>query len=475
MNMLKRHWLIASLVIVAIAVFAAFQFKGNDKPQYFTTKADRGDIREVVEATGTINAVTTVQVGSQVSGTISRLNADFNSRVKKGQVIAQIDPSLFQGALLQAKADLANAKANLVASQANLEKAQAAAVQTKADYERTAGLAKEGVMSQQQFDLAKSNADSADAAVSAAKAAITQAIAQAQQKQAAVTVAQTNLDYTTIHAPIDGTVIARSVDVGQTVAASLQAPTLFTIAQDLTKMQVYASTDESDVGMIHSGQVVTFKVDAFPKDSFTGKVSQVRLNATTVQNVVTYSTIIDFDNPQMKLFPGMTAYITIPVADASNTLRVPNGALRYKPDMTAEQVRALYKQYGLIAGPSPSGGPTGSEAASNSGNQGGSGDTGAASKQRRAHAEGVQDGGGDSVPQQHIPRVDVAVIWKLRPDKTLEPVRIRTGITDHTVTAVAQVLKGELNEGDELVTGGVTAGSATNRAPGLGGGGPRGR
>jgi HlyD family secretion protein len=469
--MFKRHWLIASLVVVAIAVFAAFQFKGNDKPQYFTTKADRGDIREVVEATGTINAVTTVQVGSQVSGTISRLNADFNSRVKKGQVVAQIDPSLFQGALLQAKADLANAKANLVASQANLEKAQAAAVQTKADYERATGLTKEGVMSQQQFDLAKSNSDSADAGVSAAKAAITQAVAQAQQKQAAVTVAQTNLDYTTIHAPIDGTVIARSVDVGQTVAASLQAPTLFTIAQDLTKMQVYASTDESDVGMIHTGQIVTFKVDAFPKDSFTGKVSQVRLNATTVQNVVTYNTIIDFDNPQMKLFPGMTAYITIPVADAAGVLRVPNGALRYKPDMSADQVRALYKEYGLISGQQ-----TGTQAASNSSNQGGSGDTGAAGKQRRARTEGTQGGGGgDNGQQQHIPRVDVSVVWKLRPDKTIEPVRIRTGITDHTITEVAEVLKGQLIEGDELVTGGMTASSGANRAPGLGGGATRGR
>jgi HlyD family secretion protein len=464
-NMLKRHWLIASVIVAAIALFAAFQFKGNDKPQYFTTKADRGDIREVVEATGTINAVTTVQVGSQVSGTISRLNADFNSRVKKGQVVAQIDPSLFQGALLQAKADLANAKANLVASQANLEKAQAAAVQTKADYERTSGLAKEGVMSQQQLDLAKANADSADAAVSAAKATITQAIAQAQQKQAAVTVAQTNLDYTTIHAPIDGTVIARSVDVGQTVAASLQAPTLFTIAQDLTKMQVYASTDESDVGMIHTGQVVSFKVDAFPKDSFSGAVSQVRLNATTVQNVVTYNTIIDFDNPQMKLFPGMTAYITIPVADATNALRVPNGALRYKPDMTADQVRALYKQYGLISGQQTASAPN---------NQGGSGGTGAAGKQRRARAEGTEGGGGGAENgQQRTPRADVAVVWKLRPDKSLEPVRIRTGITDHTATEVAQVLKGQLNEGDELVTGGMSGTSGTARAPGLGGGPPR--
>ena len=471
MNMLKRHWLIASVVVVAIAVFAAFQFKGNDKPQYFTTKVDHGEIRQVVEATGTINAVTTVQVGSQVSGTISRLNADFNSRVKKGQVVAQIDPSLFQGALLQAKADLANANANLVASKANLEKAQATAVQTKADYERTSGLAKEGVMSQQQLDLAKANADSADAAVAAAKATITQAIAQAQQKQAAVTVAQTNLDYTTIHAPIDGTVIARSVDVGQTVAASLQAPTLFTIAQDLTKMQVYASTDESDVGMIHTGQIVTFKVDAFPKDSFTGTVSQVRLNATTVQNVVTYNTIIDFDNPQMKLFPGMTAYITIPVADAANALRVPNGALRYKPDMTADQVRALYKQYGLTSGQQ-----TGTQSASAAGNQADrairvlpGNNAAPAQKAHRAAVAAVEKP--DS--KQRTPRADVAVVWKLRPDKTLEPVRIRTGITDHTVTEVAQVLKGQLNEGDELVTGGMAASSGAARAPGLGGGPPR--
>jgi HlyD family secretion protein len=420
---------------------------------------------DVVEATGTINAVTTVQVGSQVSGTISHLYADFNSRVKKGQVVAQIDPSIFQGTVLQAKADLANAKANQVASQANLEKAQATALQTRADYERTAGLAKEGVMSQQQLDLAKANADTADAAVAAAKAAITQAVAQVQQKQAAVTVAQTNLDYTTIHAPIDGTVIARSVDVGQTVAASLQAPTLFTIAQDLTKMQVYASTDESDVGMIHTGQVVTFKVDAFPKDTFSGTVSQVRLNATTVQNVVTYNTIIDFDNPGMKLFPGMTAYITIPVADAQKVLRVPNGALRYKPDMPADQMRALYKKYGLISGQQG-----GTPAA---GNQG-SGNTGAQGRQQGS-AEGTQGGGAGTGGGQRTQRADVSVVWKLRADKTLEPVRIRTGITDHTVTEVAQVLNGQLNEGEELVTGGITpsSGSAT-RAPGLAGG-PRGR
>src|SRR6184192_1517598 len=457
--MLKRHWLIAGLVVVAIAVFAAFQFKGADKAQYFTVKVDRGDIRQVVEATGTINAVTTVQVGSQVSGTISRLFADFNSKVKKGQLIAQIEPSLFEGTLLQAKADLANARANLLTAKANLEKAQATALQTKADYARTVDLTKEGVMSPQQLDMAKANYDSAVAAVSAAQAQVTQAEAQVQQKQAAVTVAQTNLNYTTIHAPIDGTVIARNVDVGQTVAASLQDPTLFTIAQDLTKMQVYASTDESDVGMIRTGQMVTFKVDAFPKDTFSGRVSQVRLNATTVQNVVTYNTIIDFDNPELKLFPGMTAYITIPVATANNVVRVANGALRYKPDLSAEQIRALYQKYGLTRQAAGGSGPAGS------------------GKQFRNRGEGTPGGGPGAAGagQQHVARADVAVVWKLRADKTLEPVRIRTGITDHTVTEVAQTLIGELNEGDELVTGAMSGGASAGgtRPPGLGGGTPR--
>jgi len=457
----KRSWIVGAVIVgvlVAIGLFAAFMAKGTDKSPYFATKVDKGSIRQVVEATGTINAVTTVQVGSQVSGTIAKLLVDFNSRVKKGQIIAQIDPSLFQGALLQAKADLANAQANLVASKANLEKARATALQTKADYERTEGLTKAGVMSPQQLDLARANSDSAQAAVSAAEAQITQAAAQVKQKEAAVEVSQTNLNYTTIHAPIDGTVIARSVDVGQTVAASLQAPTLFTIAQDLTKMQVYANTDESDVGTIRPGQPVTFKVDAFPKDTFSGRVSQVRMNATVVQNVVTYNTVIDFDNPELKLFPGMTAYITIPVASATDVLRVPNGALRFKPDLPAEEIRALYQKFGLA----------GADQQAKSASGGDSG-TGAAAKQRRAQGEGAA-GGGDQA-QNRTPRLDVAVVWKLRPDKTLEPVRIRTGITDHTVTEVLQVLHGTLESGDDVVTGAATA-AAGPRPPGMGGATP---
>ena len=458
MKVIKRHWVIVGLVIIAIGILAAFRLKGGEKTQYYTTAVDRGDIHQVVEATGTINAVTTVQVGSQVSGTISQLFADFNSRVKKGQVVAQIDPSLFQANLLQSQADAANAKANLVAAQANLEKAKATALQARTDYDRTVSLAKQGVLSQQQLDLSKATSDTSEAAVSAAQAQVTQAAAQVQQKDAAVKLSQTNLNYTTIHAPIDGTVIARNVDVGQTVAASLQAPTLFTIAQDLTKMQVYAATDESDVGMIKTGQVVTFKVDAFPKDTFTGRVSQVRMNATTVQNVVTYNTIIDFDNPEMKLFPGMTAYISIPVASANGVMRVPNGALRYKPNLTADQVRALYKQYGLISG----------------NQQGQQADASEGAPPKRGGQRGSGDGQDSAAAAQRTPRIDVSVVWKLHPDKSLEPVRIRTGITDHTITEVAQVLKGNLNPGDELVTGATAASGGGGRPPGFGGG-PRGR
>src|SRR5580658_1966002 len=333
MKVVKARWLILAGVLVVAGLFVAFGLNHNTQAQYFTAKVEHGEIDDVVEATGTINAVITVQVGSQVSGTIAQLNADFNSRVHKGDVVALIDPALFKGALLQAVADLENAKANLVASRANLEKAKAGLVQTKADYDRAVRLTKDGVMSQQQLDLAKSNYDSANASVGAAAANVTQAEAQVNQKDAAVAVAQTNLDYTVIRSPIDGTVVARNVDVGQTVAASLQAPTIFTIAQDLTKMQLYAKTDESDVGRVRVRQTVTFKVDAFPKETFTGVVSEIRMNATTVQNVVTYDTIIDFENPELKLFPGMTAYVNIPVAAVQNVIKVPNTALRYKPPM----------------------------------------------------------------------------------------------------------------------------------------------
>lgn len=445
MKFLKNKWTIIGVLLAAIGLLTAFSYESKKTPQYFTEKVQKGDIQNVVQATGTINAVTTVQVGSQVSGTIQTLFADFNSHVKKNQVIAQIDPALFKGALLQAQANLANAQANLVAAKANLDKADAAALQAKLDFNRYTTLAAEGVVPTQQLDTARAASQSADAAVGAARAQVTQANAQVQQNSAAVTVAKTNLDYTTIKSPIDGTVIARSVDVGQTVAASLQAPTLFTIAQDLTKMQVYVSTDESDVGTVQAGQDVSFKVDAFPKDSFKGKVSAVRLNATTVQNVVTYTTIVDFANPDLKLFPGMTAYVTVPVAMATDVVKVPNGALRFTPDLTADQISALYQKVGINA--------------SGAGRKGGKGSQAASGQQ-----------------------ATTAVVWKLNADKSVEPVQIKLGITDHTTTEVTQVVKGSLNPQDQVVTGSAATtktASATSAAPGMGAtrgaGGPRGR
>jgi HlyD family secretion protein len=406
---------------------AALAVNRKAQAQYFTAKVERGEIDDVVEATGVINAVITVQVGSQVSGTIAKLNVDFNSRVHKGEVIALIDPALFQGALLQATADLENAKANLAGAQASLEKAQAALVQAKADYDRALGLFNAGIQPQQQLDLARANFDSAKATVSGAAANVKQAQAQISQKDAAVTVAQTNLNYTVIRSPIDGTVVARNVDVGQTVAASLQAPTIFTIAQDLTKMWVYAKTDESDVGNIKLGKPVTFKVDAFPKDTFHGVVSQVRMNATTVQSVVTYDTIIEFANPEQKLFPGMTAYVTIPVATVQNALKVPNTALRYKPPMSSEEILAIYRQYGIDAGELTS--STASPAAAET---------------------SQQKGEGPKTPSRAV-KTDSAVVWRLRPGNTMEPIKISLGITDHAFTEVLAVLKGDLKEGDAVV------------------------
>jgi HlyD family secretion protein len=425
----KNKWLIVAGVVVIAGLFVAFSLNKGAQPQHFTAKVERGEIRDVVEATGTINSVVTVQVGSQVSGTIAKLNADFNSRVHKGDVVALIDPALFQGALLQATADLENAQANLEAARANFEKAKATLVQTKADYDRAVGLTRDGVMSPQQLDLAKSNYEAANASAGAATANITQAQAQVHQKKAAVTVAQTNLNYTVIRSPINGTVVARNVDVGQTVAASLQAPTIFTIAQDLTKMWVYAKTDESDVDNIKVGQPVTFKVDALPKETFHGRVSQVRMNPTTVQSVVTYDTIIEFANPDLKLFPGMTAYVTIPVATVTNVLKMPNTALRYKPPMSPEEILSLYKQYGIGDEERPQ---AGGEAAN----------TGAQSPSR-------------------APRADTAVVWKLHPDKTMEPVKISLGITDHAHTEISTVIKGELKQGDDVIIRSVTAKSST--------------
>jgi HlyD family secretion protein len=271
-----------------------------------------------VTATGTVNAVTTVLVGTQVSGTIKNMYVDFNSPVKKGQIIAQIDPSTFQAQVQQARA-------NLLAAEANLEKAGATLIDAKRTMERNAELFSKNLIARSDLDTAETNYETAKASVSAARS-------QVAQTKAALEFSETNLRYTKIVSPVDGVVISRSVDVGQTVAASFQTPTLFTIAQDLTKMQIDTNVDEADIGKVNVGQDVEFTVDAYPDLTFRGKVWQVRNAPITVQNVVTYDVVIQMDNPELKLKPGMTANVSIIITTKKDVLKIPNAALRFKLD-----------------------------------------------------------------------------------------------------------------------------------------------
>lgn len=308
--------LIIAVVIVAIGLFFYLRENGNNMA-YKTEKVSRGGINALVTATGTVNAVTTVSVGTQVSGTIKRLMVDYNSPVKKGQLLAQIDPANVQAQVDQADANLWSAKANL-------EKAAVATLDARRTLQRNKELFAQNFIARSDLDTAETNAQSAEA-----QQKVTQA--QVGQAQAALKIAKTNLQYTNILSPVDGTVISRSVDVGQTVAASFQTPTLFSIAQDLTKMQINTSVDEADIGKVQTGQKVSFTVDAYPDTLFAGKVSEVRNSPTTVSNVVTYDVIIKVDNPQLKLKPGMTANVSITIETRKDVLRISNAALRFKP------------------------------------------------------------------------------------------------------------------------------------------------
>jgi HlyD family secretion protein len=386
---MKNRIRLVILLIGAIAVAVAAYYRVSvsaDVPRFSTSAVSRQDIVQTVEATGTLGAVTTVQVGSQVSGTIQSLHADFNSLVRKGQVIARLDPSLMQAQVDQAAATITRLEADQQASRASLEDAQ-----TK--LRRAQTLSDQGLIARADLDTAQSAARQAEASLQGAQAQIVQARASLNQNQV-------NLSHTVITAPVDGIVISRNVDVGQTVAASMSAPTLFVIARDLTEMQVEASVDEADIGRIQQGQAVTFGVDAYPGEMFTGTVSQIRLQPQVVQNVVSYTTVIDVPNPDGKLKPGMTANVSIEIARADDVLAVPNAALRFQP--SAEDA-------------------------------GRSGETG-----RRA-------GGGRRGSGQAAGRV-----WTLTGDGKLQPVRVQTGVSNGTATAI---LDGNLQEGTPIVTG----------------------
>jgi HlyD family secretion protein len=397
----------------ALALLLSARSRAGAAPSYETAAVTRGRVAAVVTASGTLSPLVTVQVGSQVSGRVQALNADFNSKVKKGQVIARIDPSLFES-------QVAQARANEAAAQAAVTGAEAALAEARRQHERNAALAAKSLVAQADADATLAKLQAAEAELASAKARVAQARAARAQ-------ADTNLAYTVIPSPIDGVVISRDVDVGQTVAASLQAPTLFTLAEDLRKMEVHTDVAEADVGRIAAGLAVEFSVDAFPAERFSGVVKEVRYSPKTVQNVVTYDAVVSVENSELKLRPGMTADVTFLVEELPDALLVPNAALRFRPPDSATPPVAGGE---AVTGSAPS--------------QGGGG-----------AAEGRRAGGGTA------PGGRRRVVWALAADGALRPVPIRTGPSDGKSTAV---LEGELTEKDRVVVG--TAGAAPASANG---------
>ena len=386
-------------------------FKENeDEVQFRFEKITRGDISVVVTATGTLSAVTTVQVGSQVSGTLQKLNVDFNDKVKKGQIVAQIDPTFLEASVRDAEASLQRASAQLNKS--------------KRAYERMKSLMEKNLASQSDYEAAITDYESSQASF--------------KQTEAQLERAKINLRYATIKSPIDGVVISRAVDVGQTVAASLSAPTLFTIANDLTKMQVQTSVDEADIGKVQEGQEVTFTVDAHPDQTFRGTVRQVRLSPKVEQNVVNYTVIIDVPNPELKLMPGMTATVTIQITKRESVLLIPTIALRFSPpENYIEQQKDS--------------------------TQGGDGDS-VRSERRRQFGDRMQreGGGGGNFDAQSMQRRmqsrGFTRAWIMNSRKKLEPVMVRTGISDGTFT---EIIRSKLEENQEIVVGTIMQRSQT--------------
>ena len=524
---------------LAVLGMGAFYFLGNRTADaaYLTAKVERGNLRNTVTATGTLQAVTTVQVGSQASGTLAALYADFNSVVKKGQVIAQLDPSVSKAQvdqaranLVQARAAVTQARASVGQSRAGVSDAQAKALAAKSTVQNTqAGvsgaqanlavlkaqqddalsllrqqesLLKAGVIAKRDYDIAQTAYRTAEARYNQAASQLSQAIlseqsatvsgiaqsqaqvqqtqaqvqqsqaqvqsaqAQVQQAEAALRLAEVNLAHTTIASPIDGVVVSRNVDVGQTVAASLSAPTLFTIAKDLTLMQVIANIDQADIGLVENAKSVRFSVDAFPGKDFDGQIQQMRLNPVNVQNVVTYNVVIDVSNPEQKLKPGMTANLTITIDERNNVLKVPNAALRFMPqDATGRRGGA-----GQGGGGRPGGrqqAENGNAAASPGASGQGAQDQGAQGSNREANSrEGrLAPASSPVLPGQ------TRLVWVMGQDGKPQSRRVKVGLSDGAST---EITEGSLQEGELVITG-QTISSANKPqtsqtpAPGFGG------
>jgi HlyD family secretion protein len=483
-----RRKTVGLLILVGLAVGAAGLYafyKPTVPPQVQTARVTEGAVVEAVGATGTLEAVTTVQVGTQVSGTIAELHADFNSIVHKRQVIARLDPSLFQTQIEQAKA-------NLLKSQADVERLKVALTDAQVKGQRAEDLAKTKLIAQQDLDSAR-------VAIQAAQAELRSAQAQVTQAQASLNQNQVNLEHTVISAPIDGIVIARNVDVGQTVAASMQAPTLFVLAADLTKMRVNTNVDEADVGRIRPDQIARFRVDAFPTEEFVGKVSQIRLQPVVQQNVVTYSTVVEVANPQYKLKPGMTATISIEIARREKVLRVPNSALRFRPteemftalnqpvppELTRGPGGELVAQRGGGGSQSGSAGPGGggpggggggrrNRGVNNASGTNGSNGTNGANGSPEANANAAAKPAASKPPAKTAQTIDALFgalpeqessgrVWTWEGDQ-LRATRLRLGISDGTVT---EIRGGSINPNADVVTAIVLSNATQTR--GIGG------
>ena len=390
---MKKYLVILAVVLLIFGIAGFFYLKRTPEVSYKTARIERGTIVSTVAATGNLSAVTTVQVGTQVSGTIQKLYVDYNSRVKKGQAIAEIDPSLFSASIEQSQG-------NFLSAEANLQKAKV----TLADAERTVNrnrkLLADGIISQSDYDVADTAWQSALTSVKAAEGSVTQTRGSLMQSK-------TNLHYSVIRSPVDGVVISRAIDVGQTVAASFQTPTLFTIAQDLTKMQIEVSVDEADISRIQPDQMTSFTVDSYPEQSFRGKVVQIRNAPIINQNVVTYITVVNVDNTDLKLKPGMTANVSIEVARKEDVLKLPPAALRFKPKSKVEEP----KEKRQAGAPSPGAG---------------------------------SDAGGKPVGRKGISGQQVYI---LKEDKPLA-VPVKTGIANNSAI---ELVESTLKEGDEVI------------------------
>ncbi len=457
--MSKTGW-VAGATVVVLGIGGAYYLARakSDVAKYRATPVDSGTVVATVTATGTLSAVTTVAVGSQVSGIISKLYVDFNSHVKKGQLLAELDPTPFQEALDQQKANLLKARSDERLAEVSLS--------------RQKKLRDLQLIAASDYDTAVAQRDDAAAVV--------------KQTQAALKQAETNLSYTSIKAPIDGVVVDREYNVGQTVAASFQAPLIFSIAQDLTKMQVLTNIDEADVGGIKLAQAASFTVDAYPDQTFRGAVAQIRLSTQTVQNVVTYPVMLDVPNLDGKLMPGMTANVLVPVDVRRNTLRVPNAALRFKPDDadvlhtpgddTTKGAPGAPAAGGTAGSPAGAGEPAagGAAGAAAGGTAGpgaggpGAGRGGGTGAAGGAAAGGGRPGGGPGGSRRASGANRSAVVYlAVSGSNKLRPVRVITSITDGSYTAVRSK---DLKAGDPVVIGLQTAraagpGAQASRAP----------